>query len=306
MLHAARPSRAAGVITCLALLLLGCHEAVAPRAPEPDAAARAAGFDAGAAGGITGRVVWEGDIPAVPVFKAYANRTFAIANQFVGEKPNPNTPHIDAESRGVRHALVYLRGIDPDHARPWDHTAVRVTVQARELKVRQGECTGLIGLVRRGDEVEFVNDDVNYHLLKGRGDAFFSLPLVIAHQPTRRRLSRSGIVELSAGAGQFWMQGYLFVSDHPYGTLTDAHGRFELRGVPAGTYELVLWLPNWNIDRQERDPEVGLVSRVVYAPAMQQRRRIEVSTGLTTDVRFACVATDFAGGLPTRAPAAGQ
>ncbi|MCU0704315.1 MAG: carboxypeptidase-like regulatory domain-containing protein, partial [Fimbriiglobus sp.] len=36
-----------------------------------------------------------------------------------------------------------------------------------------------------------------------------------------------------------WMQGRLFVFDHPYYTLTDKEGNFELKNVPAGKWRIV-------------------------------------------------------------------
>lgn len=36
-----------------------------------------------------------------------------------------------------------------------------------------------------------------------------------------------------------WMQGRLFVFDHPYYALTDKDGNFELKGVPVGKWRIV-------------------------------------------------------------------
>ena len=38
-----------------------------------------------------------------------------------------------------------------------------------------------------------------------------------------------------------WMQAYVAVMDHPYFATTDADGRFEIRNLPAGTYEIEAW-----------------------------------------------------------------
>jgi hypothetical protein len=38
-----------------------------------------------------------------------------------------------------------------------------------------------------------------------------------------------------------WMHAYLFVFDHPYFTVTDENGDFEIKNAPAGTYNLVIW-----------------------------------------------------------------
>jgi plastocyanin len=38
-----------------------------------------------------------------------------------------------------------------------------------------------------------------------------------------------------------WMQSYVAVKSHPYFAVTGEDGRFEIRNVPAGTYEIEAW-----------------------------------------------------------------
>ncbi len=38
-----------------------------------------------------------------------------------------------------------------------------------------------------------------------------------------------------------WMHGHVMVFDHPFFAVTGADGSFELKGVPAGDYQLVVW-----------------------------------------------------------------
>jgi hypothetical protein len=37
------------------------------------------------------------------------------------------------------------------------------------------------------------------------------------------------------------MRAYLRVSDHPYFAVTDENGKFEIKGAPAGKYNIVIW-----------------------------------------------------------------
>ena len=94
---------------------------------------------------------------------------------------------------------------------------------------------------------------------------------------------------MSSGAGQFWMRGYLFVADHPYYTRTDADGSYRLTQVPPGDYRLVCWLPNYRIQRRERDPENGLVTRLVYGPPLATEQPVHVETKQNMDVTFTIV-----------------
>jgi hypothetical protein len=38
-----------------------------------------------------------------------------------------------------------------------------------------------------------------------------------------------------------WMRAYVGVLQHPFFAVSDASGKFEIKGVPAGTYTLVAW-----------------------------------------------------------------
>jgi hypothetical protein len=96
-------------------------------------------------------------------------------------------------------------------------------------------------------------------------------------------LPRTGLVELTSAAQCFWMRAYLFVDDHPYYALTDERGRFALPRVPAGKYELVAWLPHWRVERQDRDPESGLIVRQFNAPPLTAVQAVEVTAGGTSE-----------------------
>ena len=41
-----------------------------------------------------------------------------------------------------------------------------------------------------------------------------------------------------------WMKCYVMVFDHPFFATTAKDGSFEIKGVPAGTQNLVLWQEN--------------------------------------------------------------
>jgi len=38
-----------------------------------------------------------------------------------------------------------------------------------------------------------------------------------------------------------WMKAYHLPLDHPYGAVTDADGNFEIKNVPAGKHDFVVW-----------------------------------------------------------------
>jgi hypothetical protein len=278
-MHGRRANRVAVAAAFLLIALAaGCDGPPAPAAPEPAVAAQGGAlFDSDAAGAVSGRVVWKGELPAVrPLFM----RPGLAASGFDHEQahfPNPNAPHIDKDTQAVRGAVVFLRGIDPRRGRGWDLPAVRVVQEGQQFHVRQGDDDGSVGFVRRGEAVEMVSADTTFYSLHAGGAAFFTLAFPDPDRPRSRRLPERGVVELSSAVGAFWMRGYLFVDDHPYYTRTDAEGRFRLTGVPAGRYEVVCWLPDWRQERYERDPETSLVIRVHFRPPLEWVLPVEVT-----------------------------
>ncbi|MFO0798911.1 MAG: carboxypeptidase-like regulatory domain-containing protein [Gemmataceae bacterium] len=252
-----------------------------PDAAVPSPTSSEHRFDRSGCGTITGRVTWAGALPETPTF-LYG--VAADGGNFVTKTlSGPYQPRIDPKSHGLSGVVVSLRGVDPAASRPWDHPPVRVEIAGGSIRVIQGG-VGRVGFVRRFAEVPFASGEPVYHILRGRGDDFFSLALPAADSPRVRKFERPGRVELSSGTGLYWARADLFVADHPYWALTDDAGRFSLPQVPAGRVEVVAWHPNWRPARQDRDPETGLVSRMTYAPPLERTTPVEVTAGMTCDV----------------------
>jgi hypothetical protein len=129
-----------------------------------------------------------------------------------------------------------------------------------------------------------VSEDPFFHSLHADGAAFFTLAFPDPGRPRVRLLQDKGRVELTSAAGFFWMRGHLFVDDHPYYTRTDSAGEFVLPGVPPGNYEVVCWLPNWRVQRSERDPESGQVARIFFNPPLEQIRSLTLPPAGSVEV----------------------
>jgi hypothetical protein len=295
-MHGCRPGLTLCLLAISLSLLPGCENGVRqpPGEPAPQAAiATPNSFDPATAGTIQGQVTWKGDIPHVTPFRVRTIMPPPSPPQPKRLRDNPNAPAVDARSRGVGNAVVYLRAVDPRHARPWDLPPVRVEQRDQRFHVRQGASDSLVGFVRRGDAVEMLSRDEAFYSLHAGGAAFFTLVFPDPDQPLFRRLNQKGLVELTSGAGSFWMRAYLFVADHPYYARTDADGRFTLRQVPPGRYDVVCWLPDWHEARHERDPETGLVTRLFFQPPLEVVRPLTLGPGEAQTMDFQVTAEDF-------------
>jgi hypothetical protein len=268
-----------GFSAALVLFCTGCGDArTQPPAATPEPVIElGAQFDRAAARTLRGRVTWVGELPSVPPFKIQFNADSSLALREALERPNPHAPAIDPAHRGIRDVIVFLRGIDPKQSKPWDHAAVTVEIRGRQYHVIQGDSDARSGFVRAGETITMVSKESECHSLHATGATFFTLSFPDPDQPLTRRLSEPGVMELCSNAGFFWMRAHLFVAEHPYFTRTDANGRFALKDVPPGEYELVAWLPNWKVKNYDRDPETGFRSRVHFAAPIEVVQKVRIS-----------------------------
>lgn len=269
-------------------LLGGCWDAsaVPVRHRQDEVTHLAETHDADATGVIAGRVVWDGDVPEAVETVVHEN----AYNPFMYQKPakfrTPHVPQVHSGTGGVANAVVYLKDVEACRSKPWSHPKARVVFHERDLRVVQGDHTSQVGFVQRGSSIEVVNQDDEYHLLRGRGAAFFAIPLKEKNHRHDRALTESGVVELTCSAGWYWYHAHLFVSEHPYYVCTDSEGRFRLDGVPEGTYDVVCWLPNWRIARRELDPETANVARLAWHTPREQTQKVRVQRGGAVDVPY--------------------
>jgi hypothetical protein len=163
-----------------------------------------------------------------------------------------------------------------------------VAVEQRHLQlhVMQGAADRRVGFVHRGAEVTFSSAGHVFHSVQARGAAFFALPFPTDSQPVSRALDKAGEVQLSSGAGHFWMRAHLFVADHPYFAVTDSAGQFRLEHVPPGDYDVVCWHANWREAEHELDGDTGLVCRLTFEPPAEVIKHVRLAQRGIGDVAF--------------------
>jgi hypothetical protein len=236
---------------------------------------------------LEGRVTWEGDRPVVDLMRARVFLPLGAEGRVEKlQQENPNRPAIGDSAGGVGNAVIFLHGVDPKEAKPWDLPPVVVDQHDLQIHVRQGDADSRYGFVRRGDDITLISTQALFHSLHAGGAAFFTLAFPDPNLPMTRRLRQKGLVELSSAAGYYWMRAYLFVDDHPYYTRTDAAGSFSLRQVPPGQYEVVCWMPNWRKAGHERDPESGMISRWSFQPPVETVEHVTLHSGERRTVKF--------------------
>jgi plastocyanin len=145
---------------------------------------------------------------------------------------------VDGATKGVKNVLVYL-------SKP---TAVNDEAKAGASKAQvefdQKNCVfepHVLG-VMTGAEIELKSSDPVNHNVNARlkNTPFNSILAPGSTTPFKPALSERTPAPVTCDIHP-WMQAWWLVLDHPYFTVTDDKGNFELKNVPAGTQKVVVW-----------------------------------------------------------------
>ena len=102
--------------------------------------------------------------------------------------------------------MVFLRKVDPPLSRPWDHPQLELELRDRQLFVLQGDMKSRVGFVKAGESIRMVSREKAFNILRADSASFFSLPFPDPDQALTRVLKDEGLVEMTSGAGYYWMR----------------------------------------------------------------------------------------------------
>ena len=89
----------------------------------------------------------------------------------------------------------------------------------------------------------------------GRSLYNLALPAGKATEGIRKPLKQPGMYQIRCDAHD-WMRAWIWVIDHPYGVITGDDGTFAITDVPPGTYTLMAWHEDLEIDGVEQEATV--------------------------------------------------
>jgi hypothetical protein len=97
--------------------------------------------------------------------------------------------------------------------------------------------------VRTGQTVRIVNSDETLHNIHAfaKKNKEFNIGQPVKGLSTERAFEVPEVMIPIRCDVHKWMGAYLGVVDHPFFTVTESDGRFELSGLPAGTYVVEAW-----------------------------------------------------------------
>jgi hypothetical protein len=179
---------------------------------------------------VSGRVAYVGAVPKPGQLPVY--RDAAVC----GERMPDESLQVDPQTRGIDGVIVSLHGVTKGKAFPEDRTLVLENRACRFLSRTSATVPGML---------EIKNTDPILHNTHVRHDSRYGPNLVNVVQPVGTRaikkpIAEAGLLDVRCDAHPF-MHAMIRVFDHPYFTVTDTTGHFQLTQVPAGTYRLMVW-----------------------------------------------------------------
>jgi len=232
-------------------------------------------IDVSDGGTVKGQAVWKGSIPKLPPLKVFADLDSCGTHV-----PSPAL-RIDPATNGIHEVLVYLERVE------------RGKSAATAYPLRMGKSashpTGwacqferhMIPFVRTA-EVALINFEPilhNPHLFSEK-QSLFNIAMPTANREIATTLGRARGVGLRLQCDvHVHMNAWAAALEHPYFAVTDEQGKFEIAGIPPGSYTLVAWHPGFNIVKFS-------ASRPVYDEPHVIRQPVEVSSKAQVESRF--------------------
>lgn len=199
--------------------------------------ARGAPSRAADEGTLTGTVRVSGRVPARPPLPVY--KSHQVCGQTIADERLVMGP-----GGGVRYAVVTIEGVRG--GRKAERDAVPV------LDNRLCHFDPHVQTAEVGQSLELRNSDPILHNADARiGQVTLFNVALTPGREVRKPLAEAGLVTVTCDVRHTWMKAFIAVADHPYHTVTDAEGVYEIRDVPAGSYGVRVWHEELGtVDRQ--------------------------------------------------------
>jgi hypothetical protein len=202
-------------------------------AAKEGAAASAAGPAAGATGSaaVTGKIVFDGAVPAAEKFKMSADAFCAKAHP--GDVAKEEI--VVGPDKGLANVFVYVKsGISGTYPPP-----------ATAAVIDQKGCTyhpHVFGMVA-GQSLDILNSDDtlhNIHSLPEKNESF-NLGMPVKGMKYTKKFDKPEVMIRIKCDVHGWMSAYCGVVPHPFFAVTAANGTYTIKDLPAGTYTIEAW-----------------------------------------------------------------
>ena len=189
--------------------------------------------DVSTAGDVKGTVTIDGMAPKNAPIKMNADPkcvSFNKTPQF------QETYEVGSDGKSLANVFVYVKDGLGNYVYDTPTEPVRIDQQACRYHPH------VFG-IRVGQPLEIVNSDDTLHNIHAmpKGNTEFNTGQPIQGMKTTHIFDKPEIMVPFKCDVHGWMNAYVGVVDHPYFSVTDKDGKFDLKTLPPGTYTIVAW-----------------------------------------------------------------
>jgi plastocyanin len=211
----------------------------APASSAAPAGAPAGGggkkVDPATAGEVKGVVSLDGVAPKNADIKMNADPV--CVKQTAGSPQAQETFMVGSDGKSLANVFVYVKdGLSPEYS---------FDVPTESAKIDQQNCRyhpHVFGM-RVGQKLEIVNSDPtlhNIHAMPKANTEFNNGQPIQGMKMDHTFTAKEVMVPFKCDV-HGWMNAYVGVLDHPFFAVTDADGKFDIKGLPPGTYTIEAW-----------------------------------------------------------------
>jgi plastocyanin len=249
-----------------ALLALAAALGASESSPLPMAAAPTAGDDVAPAAGkaaVTGRVVFDGPIPAPALLTATPEQQKGCCPDGGAVPLTDPSLLVDAQG-GIANVVVTIE-VEGTEAEP----------SRAPLVIDQKRCTfePHVGVLHAGSKVQFLNSDSVTHNVRAsslKNDSFNWVMTPGGKEEVA--FERPDRVVIGCDYHP-WMSMIVVVTDTPYHAVSGADGTYAIRGLKPGTYKAKFW--HEKLGRKEIEvvvPDSGVAAPVEVKMAPKKKK----------------------------------
>jgi len=241
------------VPTLMLLVMAGCGGGDGGGGDAGGGAAMENPVDAATAGNIAGSIVFEGDAPSMAVID--------MSDESVCEAKHASTPMIQevvVNSNGtLANVFVYVKeGLE----------SLQFPTPGAVLLDQNG-CVYLPHVlgVMVGQDITIRNSDGLLHNINASPDLQrgFNSSQPVSMETTRSFGTAEVMVPLRCDV-HGWMNAYIGVLDHPYHSVSNGNGAFNLSTLPPGDYVIEAWHERYGTQTQNVTVTTGETAEVTF------------------------------------------
>lgn len=190
---------------------------------------------------ITGTVTFTGPVlrpDPIPVYRD---------SEFCGEEMPNEMLMVEGKTLSVEGVVVSLEGITKGKPLPQDQTRV---IESRGCRFVPRASATVVGSLLAIQSVDPIMHNTHLRMDSRFGDTVINVVQPAGARGIQRRLTTTGLMDVRCDIHPF-MRAFIHVFDHPYFSVTDASGRYELTQVPPGKYKLKMWHEKLGVRERE-------------------------------------------------------